>query len=261
MLLSEPSPTQGDINFRLFGIPIRIHPFFWLVSVLLGASNRGVPGILIWVAAIFVSILIHELGHALVIKAYGLHPWIVLYGMGGLACHDPREKFNSKANSTLGQISIFFAGPAAGFLLAALLLGILYLAGFRDRIVYGWPLNLRPFWVELSDVARLADGGVIEFSRRAEFVNDVFFICVFWGLINLLPIYPLDGGQIVREFLLYMNPQEGIRQSLMLSILTAGLVSALGMIKLQDVFICLFFAYLAYESFTALQAYSSGGRW
>jgi stage IV sporulation protein FB len=260
-MLGEPAPTQGDINFRLFGIPIRIHPLFWLVSVVLGASNRGVPAILTWVAAALISILIHELGHGLVIKAYGYHPWIVLYGMGGITCHDPREKFNSKANSTLGQIGISLAGPVAGFLLAALLLGILYLAGFRGRIVYGWPLNLRPFWVEVSDVARLANGGMIELSRRAEFVNDVFYISIFWGLINLLPIYPLDGGQIIREFLLYMNPQEGISQSLMLSILTAGLVAALGMIKLNDWFICLFFAYLAYQSFTALQAYSSGGRW
>ena len=246
-MLGEPAPTQGDIHFSLFGIPIRIHPLFWLVAVILGARNSGLPEILIWVAAVLVSILIHELGHALVIKAYGFHPWVVLYGMGGVTCHDHSENYSSKANSTLGQISISFAGPAAGFLLAAALVMALYLAGHRAEVFFGWPLNLRPFWMESTSLAGL--------------VNSIFFICVLWGLVNLLPIYPLDGGQIVREILLYLNPQEGIRQSLMLSVLTAGLVAVFGMIKLQDWFIGLFFAYLAYESFTALQAYSRGGRW
>ena len=180
--------------------------------------------------------------------------------MGGLACHDPRENYNSKANSTLGQIIISFAGPLAGFLLAALLVAILFLAGFRHQIHFGWPLHLRPVWLEFNQFAVVADG-TIEFSRRALFVNDIFFISVFWGLINLLPIYPLDGGHIMREFLLYMNPQDGIRQSLILSILTAGLIAVFGLLKLHDYYIAILFAFMAYENFNALQAYSRGGRW
>ncbi len=258
-MLGEPAPSQGDINFRLFGIPIRIHPFFWLVAVFFGASSGGVPEVLIWVAAVLVSILVHELGHALIIKAYGFRPWIVLYGMGGITCHDPSERYGSKANTSLGQISISFAGPAAGFLLAAVLVGLLYMLGFRQQVIFEWPMHLRPFWIDLTDFAGLGEG-TIEFTRRAEFVNAIFFISVFWGLINLLPIYPLDGGQIVREILVLMNPQQGIRQSLILSVLTAGLVAAFGAIKLHDWFICLFFAYLAYESFAALQAYTGSGR-
>ena len=122
-MLGEPGPTQGDIHFKLLGMPIRIHPLFWLVAVILGANSGGVIEVLIWVAAVLVSILIHELGHALVIRAFGFHPWIVLYGMGGLTIHDPAENYNSKANTPLGQISISIAGPLAGFLLAAVLLG------------------------------------------------------------------------------------------------------------------------------------------
>jgi stage IV sporulation protein FB len=262
-MFGEPAPTQGDLHFRLLGMPIRIHPFFWLVAVILGAKSGGVPEILIWVTAVFVSILIHELGHALVIKAYGFRPWIVLYGMGGLTCHDPAENYNSKANTPLGQISISIAGPLAGFILAAMLLGVLYLAGFQHQIVYEPPLSLRPFWVDVTDVTSVADllNGHVELTRRAEFVNDIFFISIFWGLLNLLPIYPLDGGQIIREILLYVNPREGIRQSLILSVLTAGLAAVFGIVQLKDWYMCLFFAYLAYESFMALQAYSNGGRW
>jgi stage IV sporulation protein FB len=258
-MFGEPAPTQGDIHFRLLGMPVRIHPFFWLVAAILGAQSGGVPEVLMWIAAVFVSILIHELGHALVLRAYGYRPWIVLYGMGGLACHDPTENYNSRANTPLGQISISIAGPLAGFLLAATLVAVLYSAGFRHQIFFESPLHLRPYWMDFSSVEDLLKGKM-ELSRRAEFVNDVFFISVFWGLLNLLPIYPLDGGHIVREILLYFNYREGIRQSLILSIFTSVLVAVFGLMKLHDYYIAIFFAYLAYESFTALQAYSGGGR-
>ena len=79
--------------------------------------------------------------------------------------------------------------------------------------------------------------------------------------MNLLPIYPLDGGQIVREILLYFNPQQGVQQSLILSIFTAALVAAFGLVKLNDYYIAAFFAFMAYESFIALQSLSRGGRW
>jgi stage IV sporulation protein FB len=258
-MLGEPAPSQGDFNFRLLGIPIRIHPLFWLVALFLGANSGGLPEILIWVVAVLISILVHELGHALVIKAYGFHPWIVLFGMGGLTCHNPSERYGSKANTPLGQISISFAGPAAGFLLAALLVGLLYALGFRQQVIFDWPLNLRPFWIDLTGLAGLAEGR-ITFTYRAELLNDIFFISVFWGLINLLPIYPLDGGQIIREILMVANPRQGIAQSLILSILTAGLVAAYAAIRLQAWFTCMFFIYLAYESFAALRGYTGYGR-
>jgi Zn-dependent protease len=259
-MFGEPGPTQGDIHFKLLGMPIRIHPLFWLIAAVLGANTGGVPEVLIWVAAVLVSILIHELGHALVIKAFGFHPWIVLYGMGGLTCHDPAENYNSKANTPLGQISISLAGPLAGFLLAAALLGSLYLAGYGHQISYEQPFNLRPFWREVISLEDLIKG-YHEPSRLVGFVNDIFFISIFWGLMNLLPIYPLDGGHIVREILLYFNRQDGIWQSLILSAFTAGLVAVFGLVKLHDYYIAIFFAFMAYESFTALQALSPGGRW
>ena len=69
------------------------------------------------------------------------------------------------------------------------------------------------------------------------------------------------GGQIVREILLYFNPQQGVQQSLILSIFTAALVAAFGLVKLNDYYIAAFFAFMAYESFIALQSLSRGGRW
>ncbi|GAF97863.1 unnamed protein product, partial [marine sediment metagenome] len=69
MFLAEPPPTQADLNFRLFGFNVRVSPWFWLLAVILGAGGigGGTPPreILIWVAVVFVSILVHEFGHTL----------------------------------------------------------------------------------------------------------------------------------------------------------------------------------------------------
>lgn len=242
-MLGEPGRTNYDVNFRLFGIPVRIHPFFWLVALLLGSYSSGVQPLLSCVAAVFISILVHELGHAFVMIAYGLHPNIVLHGLGGLTYVDPADDYrSSKAHTTFGQISISFAGPLAGFLLAGALLGALYLAGLRNDIEFGWPYNLRPFLQDYVPLHTL--------------VNYIFFISIFWGFVNLLPIYPLDGGQITREFLLYMNPREGIRQSLIISVLTAGVFTLVGIVRLHEAYVALLFGYLAYQSFMILQAYS-----
>ena len=62
--------TPYDLRFRLLGIPVRIHPMFWLIMALLGWENRNLGAVLLWVACALVSILVHEFGHGLMSKAY-----------------------------------------------------------------------------------------------------------------------------------------------------------------------------------------------
>jgi stage IV sporulation protein FB len=258
VLLGEPGRTQGDLHFGLFGIPVRIHPLFWLMAVIFGiGGSHDLFSLMIWVAAVLLGILVHEMGHALVIRSFGFRPWIVLYAMGGVACHNPGEVYRSKGNTHWGQILICIAGPAAGFLLAGALLLGLYLAGFGSEIDYQWPFYLRPVWMNAAfDPAT----GALDFTMRARFVNDLFFICTLWGFLNLLPVFPLDGGQIAREVLLIFNPRQGVVQSLVLSIFTAILLAVSALVKLHDYYLALLFGYLAYESFTILQSYRFGGR-
>ena len=73
------APTPFDLKFSIFGIPVRVHPLFWLVSVIMQWNVHDPRTTLIWVVCVFVSILIHELGHALTAKSYGWPPHIVLY--------------------------------------------------------------------------------------------------------------------------------------------------------------------------------------
>jgi stage IV sporulation protein FB len=249
VLLGEPSRTPYDLNFALFGIPVRVHPAFWLVTVVLGAQGNDGVGILIWVAAVFISILFHELGHASVMRAFGFRSWIVLYGMGGLACHNPYDTIRSRRlDDSLVQILICAAGPVAGFLLAAALVLGFYATGHGQQVDFVSPWGLRPL-VGLANV------------RLERLVNSISYICVLWGLVNLLPVYPLDGGQIAREILLRVSPRDGIGQSMLLSIVAAGGMAIYGYVQLHSVFVALFFAYLAYMSFLAFQSYTGRGHW
>lgn len=128
-MLVEPPPSQYDLHFSLFGFPVRVHPMFWLVTLMLGYQSGDAASVLTWIVAVFLSILVHELGHALTMRAYGLRPWIVLHGFGGLTGYEPSYDSRSRGSDTLGQILISAAGPAAGFLLVAVLVLGLVLAG------------------------------------------------------------------------------------------------------------------------------------
>jgi stage IV sporulation protein FB len=245
VLLGEPSRTPYDLNFVLFRIPVRIHPLFWLVAVVFGANGRDGIGILSWVVAVFFSILLHELGHAWMMQAHGFRPWIVLYGMGGLTSYDPRDAYGSKRSDTLANVLIDAAGPGIGFLFAAVVMAAFYAAGYKVGLAGDW--HLQPY-VILPNV------------RATWLLYDVLFICAVWGLVNLLPVYPLDGGQIARELFVRFS-RDGIRQSMLLSIFAAIAMAIFGYVRMDSIYVALFFGYLAYSSFIALQNYSSGSRW
>ena len=265
MLLGEPPRTPVDINFELFGFPVRVHPFFWIVALILGARGDGDPvKVFLWVVAVFVSVVVHELGHAFTQRYYGGRPWITLTALGGLASCDDCDR------SPRAQIIISAAGPIAGFLLATLVLLGIVVAGHQiiselsREVVSAWaqkyseppvpvPLLIHTWYVEPFHSMPLN-----------EMIFDLLFINIWWGLLNLLPIYPLDGGRIARElFTLGGNPREAIVRSLWLSAGTAAAVAVYGL-TLRLLFMPLMFGYLAYLNYQAIQSYqgySTGNRW
>jgi stage IV sporulation protein FB len=245
MFLVEPPRTQYDVNFRLAGIPVRVHPLFWLITLVLGATHDTKPvDVLIWVVAVFISILVHEMGHALLIRYYGWRPRVILYSLGGLAAYEPTY------HRTWPQVAISFAGPAAGFLLAGLVAVIIALAGHRVWLNFEnpFPLPLRFEGFNSTNMNR--------------FVGDMFFVNIFWGLMNLLPIYPLDGGRISQEVLNHFNPANGMKQSLLISIFTAGGMAVVVYAKLGDLYMAIFFVLFAVMNYQVLQQYNDrfGGR-
>src|SRR5512146_1456782 len=102
LFFQSPPPTRYDLRFSLLGFPVRVHPLFWLIAVLLGSASADLVQILIWVLVVFVSILIHELGHALAFRRYGLSSQIVLHFAGGLTIPESTLWGGRWANVALG---------------------------------------------------------------------------------------------------------------------------------------------------------------
>jgi stage IV sporulation protein FB len=253
MFLGEPSATQADLHFRLFGLPVRVHPFFWVVAVLMGLRpDRTDPlDVVVWVAVVFASILVHEMGHASLQRFYGGHPWITLYAFGGLAsCSDgPR--------SAGRRLLILLAGPGAGFIFAAIIIAAIMLSGHQFGIT-----TLK--WLEDSQI-RLRNpepvgllGPVFAYFEGFpspivnEGIRQLLYVNILWGLVNLLPVYPLDGGQIARELFNIQYPRNGVLMALQLSAGTAVLIAAYALLN-QRIYLALLFGYLAYGNFQSIQ--------
>lgn len=206
MPFADPSPTQADLHFRLLGFPIRIHPFFWLVALLL-SPDKSPLGVLLWAVVLLISIVVHELGHALLQRQFGGDPRIVLYGFGGLAIEQRVDR------SAGQQILISLAGPFAGFLLAAVVLVGLQVAGNN------------PQWESI--VANPSAWDPFESRPLNYMVWALLLVNIWWGLFNLLPIYPLDGGHVSRELAcLVLRPDLGIIASLVLSLVCCAIAAA-----------------------------------
>ena len=149
---------------KVLGIPTKIDPSFFVLSLFLAAGRGFTPTLILeWLIVVFISVLLHELGHALVARQFGLSPQITLYSMGGLTSwSDPIEI------APLKNLAISLAGPAAGFLLG----GVLVMVG---------PPLLSAVPSELLSVA----------------YHDLLWVNIGWGVFNLFPILPLDGGHVL----------------------------------------------------------------
>jgi len=229
-MLGNVQPTQYDLRFSLFGIPVRVHPLFWLMAafVVWNAVEGRLDLVVIGMIVVFVSVLVHELGHAFVMRAYGWPPNILLYHFGGLAMSPM-----ARSLSPLRSILLSLAGPFAGFLLY----GIVWSFDFYlHQIQSPWLLQIRVF------VA-------IYFLK---------WVNLYWGLLNLLPIYPLDGGQVSRS-LFSMWRTSGVADSLKLSILTAAGIAGYFLYE-GNYFMAILIGSLAASSYQQLQFYGNR-RW
>jgi membrane-associated protease RseP (regulator of RpoE activity) len=230
--LVEPGTTRWDLTFSVRGIPVRIHPLFWLVTLILGfVGSPTVIGVVLWVAAVLVSILVHELGHAFAARAHGWPPRVILYGMGGLAAYVPTR------NTIGSRIAIAAAGPGAGFLLGGLVLAGILLGGHSAGIP-GLPIGV-------------GDGPPIG-GRLGLFANDLLFVNILWGLINLAPIQPLDGGTIAAAALERVRPRDALALSLQLSVGAAAVLALVGLLVWNSTFVTVMFAMLGFNSWQML---------
>ena len=224
-----PAESPYDLRFRLLGIPVRVHWFFWIIAAMLGGvGNDSLGHILTWVGCVFLSIVVHEMGHGLMTRLFGGHPNIVLFGMGGV-CYTEAER------QTPGQrLAVLIMGPGAGFLLA----GLVYLV-YRGLARSDTPVG------ELGGYA----------------IGSLLWINIVWGLLNLLPIWPLDGGQITGVLLGLVNRRNGLRWTHVLSMLVAGVLAFFAYQRLGDIFLTLFLGLFALTNYQMLQALHQQSRY
>jgi len=237
-----PQPTRFDLNFSVAGIPVRVHPLFWVIAILFGSASLNPLSILMWIFVIFVSILVHELGHAFAFRRFGQDSYVVLHLMGGLAVPISNGYDGGYARLTPNQnIFISLAGPFAGFLLALVI--ILAGIGIGGQFV-------------ISVLGIIPIPNVIlpyEFGMLSRLFGMFIFVNFFWGFINLLPVFPLDGGNVARYTLIQTDPINGLRNSLWLSVIVGALIAIAGYVFLQSIYMAFLFGYLAFQSYQALQ--------
>ncbi|QDT34835.1 site-2 protease family protein [Thalassoglobus polymorphus] len=194
------APTPYDFRFTLFGIPVRVSAWFWLLGSLLGFDlvKSGVEYFIAWLVVVFVSVLVHELGHALVAKAFGYTPRILLYHFGGLAMYEPDSRYTRTKS-----IAVTLAGPGAGFTLFAVALAFSFGMSFIEG-------SMSPKSFHVLDQA----------------LGYLLIVNFVWSVFNLLPILPLDGGNVCREICTYFSPRNGVRLAAQIGAILAGVICA-----------------------------------
>lgn len=237
MLLFEPERTPYDLRWRMFGTDVRVHPMFWLIALFMGGNmlgqEDGLQLLIVWVGCMFVSILVHELGHVVMRRIFGSRSHIVLYGFGGLAIGD------RTLSGRWQRILVALAGPLAGFGLWALVALVQ---------IYVLP-NVEPGAVQRYFAIAMAFLALMN---------------LFWSILNLVPIWPLDGGHISRDVLGWLIPHRGATLAAGTSFLLAGILAVhcimaannrplLPFVPLSGMWNAILFGLLAIESFQLLQ--------
>jgi Zn-dependent protease len=197
----------ASLSFRLAGIPVRVDALFFVVAVVLGLSGRSGITLAGWIVAVFVSVLVHELGHAVAFRIFGQKPRIRLLAWGGLT--------SGSAPLTPGRDVVV---SLAGSTTAITLLGL-------------------PAYVVLRTTTFASFDAFV-------FFHDLLWVSLAWSLLNLLPLLPLDGGNVAHTVLRRAIGERGEVTTLWLSISVAALGAARALFERQPflAICCVFFA-------------------
>ncbi len=206
------------IRFLIFKIPVEVQPFFWVTLIILGGalhadSSAEIFRILLFVIAGFISILVHELGHALSARVYGANSRITLQAFGGYAA------FSGVQLTRRQSFLVTAAGPAIQITLGLLVM-----------------LVLRALPEQTN-------------QNGTYFLGILMMISFFWAILNLLPVVPLDGGQMLSALL---GPAR-MKITLWISIIVAITAGILIYTTTGSFLFPIFLAMFAWQAFQALK--------
>ncbi len=162
-------------HFRVLGFPVRVSPSFLILIAILGIGGGTDPvALAMWIAIAFLSILLHELGHAIAARAFGRAPSIEFHALGGLT-----HLGSGPPITPARDLVISLAGPAVSLAIGG--------AAFAYAASSHAP----------------AEGSFLELA-----LDDVLYANLGWGLFNLCPILPLDGGHAFRAVLTLLRRRD-----------------------------------------------------
>ena len=174
--------------FTIHGIPVAVTPWFFFLMTILAvfvANGSLVHGIMFAVVGTL-SIGAHEFGHATVANHYGLYPQVVLGGLGGITQHHSANARQS--------FWITLWGPLSDLILAAIAFGVILV-------------------LKLTVPTFLPEHAYMEL-----FLVYMLWINLVWGIFNLLPIYPMDGGKICAALLSkFLKPALALKTGVIIS--------------------------------------------
>lgn len=199
-------------------IPITIQPLFWLLAIFIGwMSTYSLGGTLLALIVIVVSVLFHEFGHALTASAFGQKVRVELAAFGGFTYREGRKLKLSE------EFLVVLNGPLAGFLLFL----IAYLV-----------LNFVP----------------IVNPSLAFLVKFTTLVNLFWTIVNLIPVLPLDGGHLLSIILEAIFGFKGVRWAIIIGLVVAVAVSIVFFV-MGAFLVGALFLLLTFESFRSLRYY------
>jgi Zn-dependent protease len=172
-------------SFRVLGVPVRIDPTFFVIAAVLGIGGGSLGFVATWVVVVTVSVLIHELGHAVAFRMFGKRPQILLQGMGGVTSASGELR-------PVPDILVSLAGPLTG----------LVLIGLPALVLERSAVGASPWWHTTLRI--------------------LVFVNVAWSVVNLLPVLPLDGGRVTASVLGMVSGDRGLRAAHMVSIAIAA---------------------------------------
>lgn len=199
-------------------VPISIHPLFWLIAFFIGWMwTYNLSGALLCVVVILVSVIFHEFGHAITARFFGQKTRIELAAFGGFTYREGRKL------KLWEEFLVVLNGPIAGFFLFLVAYTI-----FRT-------VNI--------------DNQTIIFILKFTFSANLF-----WTIINLIPVLPLDGGHLMSIILEAIFGFKGVKMAIVAGIAIAVAISVLFFVMGFFLMGALFLI-LTFESFRSLRYY------
>lgn len=175
---------RGSVKLFTFkGIPVRLHWSFslllvwiWYIGMRSGMNVAAIGVFGLLVLSLFICVIMHEFGHALAARRYGVNTRdIILSPIGGMA------RLDHLPEKPMHELVVALAGPLVNVVIASLL------------GVFSWwwfPHNLQIFGETESEVFRLAN-----------MVPLLFWMNIMLVIFNMIPAFPMDGGRVLRAFL------------------------------------------------------------